>query len=171
MHIDIDVFVEMEMWHDAITDIQSYSTKIIENILKHNINKKAQHIEISIVLSGNNAIQKLNKTYRNKDKPTNVLSFPQTTAADIYDMHTPIIHLGDIIIAYETIAQESKVQNKDIRDHYTHMLVHGCLHLLHYDHETDEDAKEMEALEIEILHAFGIKNPYETDTFYGRITT
>ena len=92
----------------------------------------------------------MNKNYRHQDKPTNVLSFPQTSE-DMLDITQPFISLGDIIIAYETMKKEAEDQGKTFADHYSHMLVHGCLHLLHYDHQTDAQAQEMESLEIKIL--------------------
>jgi probable rRNA maturation factor len=153
---EIDIDIQGSHWTALIPGIETTTnqaiTATLEGLLPH-----AQHIEISIVLADNNFIQELNKKYRNKDKPTNVLSFPQT---DTDDLKMPAIMLGDIIITSEVIEQEAKDQNKDVKNHYTHMLVHGCLHLLHYDHTTDAQAKEMEALEIKILNNLGIKNPY-----------
>lgn len=115
----------------------------------------AQHpteapLEISIVLTNDEEIQTLNREYRGQDKPTNVLSFPQDV---------PIL-LGDIVVAYETLARETNEQNKSFKDHFTHMLVHGCLHLLGYDHIQEAEAENMETLEITILSSLGIKNPY-----------
>lgn len=108
-------------------------------------------VEVSIVLTDDAHIQALNRDYRGKDKPTNVLSFPQDEPS----------LLGDVIIAYETIAREAEEQNKSFSDHFTHMLVHGTLHLLGYDHEAEAEAEEMEALEVAILSDIGVKNPYE----------
>ena len=153
---DIDIDVSDEKWHDLIEDIENHTHDVIKNILS-NLLSNAEHVEISIVLSNDDFIQNLNKDYRNKDKPTNVLSFPQTEEDE---MDMPALMLGDIIITSGVIEQEAKEQSKSIKDHYTHMLVHGCLHLLHYDHITDEQAEEMESLEIKILDNLGIKNPY-----------
>lgn len=149
MTLEIDIAINDERWIEAIPDIEIYTHTTIEHVLT---NQNIKNSEISIVLSNNPFIQDLNKTYRNKDKPTNVLSFPQ---------NEPNM-LGDIIISFETIKQESIEQQKEMKNHFTHMLVHGCLHLLDYDHECDKDAKIMEALEISILHDLSIKNPYET---------
>lgn len=153
---DIDIDVSDEKWHDLIEGIENYTHNVIKNILS-NLLSNTEHVEISIVLSDDDFIQNLNKDYRNKDKPTNVLSFPQTEEDE---MDMPTLMLGDIIITSGVIEQEAKEQKKSIKDHYTHMLVHGCLHLLHYDHITDEQAEEMESLEIKILDNLGIKNPY-----------
>lgn len=113
-------------------------------------------VEISLVLADNDFVQKLNRDYRGKDKPTNVLSFPQDPEPGAAE-----IHLGDVVMAYETVLKESAEQNKLFGNHVTHLLVHGILHLLEYDHENDEEAEEMESLEIRILETLGIKNPYE----------
>lgn len=111
--------------------------------------------EVSVVLASNDFIQNLNKQYRNKDKPTNVLSFPQDDPR----------HLGDIILALQTIQTEAEAQKKSFENHFIHLVVHGFLHLLGYDHETDEEAREMEGLEIEILRHLSIENPYELENF------
>jgi len=116
-----------------------------------------KHSEVSVVLADNKFIQKLNKQYRYKDQPTNVLSFP---AMDEYNMED-IEQLGDIIIAFETTIKEAKAQNKEFINHFTHLIVHGLLHLLGYDHIKKEQAEEMEELEKKILLAMGIYDPYE----------
>lgn len=110
--------------------------------------------EISVVLADDAFIRELNRDYRGKDKPTNVLSFPNTD----YGKQDP--HLGDLILALETIEREAREQGKTVRNHVTHLLVHGVLHLLGHDHENDEDAEEMEASEIKILKKLGVANPY-----------
>lgn len=109
--------------------------------------------EVSIVLTDDSEIHELNKQYRNMDKPTNVLSF-ETGDDEL---------LGDIIISYDTVLREAHEQNKSFVAHATHMVVHGVLHLLGYDHIDDNDANKMEALEVEILGKLKIKNPYETN--------
>ncbi len=156
---DIDIDVRDRRWCEEIPSVEQDTHSLIKRILETQLGN-TEHIEISIVLSHDSFVQDLNKQYREKDKPTNVLSFPQTELEEIEEA-SPFVCLGDIIIAFETIKEEATEQNKATKDHYTHMLVHGCLHLLHYDHETDEEAQKMENLEIEILNDLGIKNPYE----------
>lgn len=112
-------------------------------------------LSVTITCVDDSAIQTLNKNFRDKDKPTNVLSFPD---GDIDENGR--LHLGDIAIAFETLEREAVEQKKDFHHHLTHMVAHGLLHLYGYDHETDEEAEEMESLEIEILEDMGIKNPY-----------
>ena len=157
MPLEIDINIKDERWNDSLQDIHNQTQSIISFVLSTQINADI-YMDISIVLADNQFIQNLNKTYRGKDKPTNVLSFPQTDT--IEEIAPPICSLGDVIIAYETIIAEALEQNKSPENHYTHMLVHGCLHLLHYDHETEDEAKIMENLEIEILKKLDIKNPY-----------
>ena len=104
-------------------------------------------------------ITELNATYRHKDKPTNVLSFPFD---DSQGLSLPL--LGDVVICAAVVADEAKQQGKALLDHWAHMVVHGVLHLLGYDHIDEAEAAEMEALEVEILAGLGIADPYLEDT-------
>ena len=114
-----------------------------------------QEFELTIRLVNIAESQQLNKQYRQKDKPTNVLSFPFEVPEGI-----ELNLLGDLVICSQVVEQEAKAQNKELFDHWAHMVIHGCLHLLGYDHINDTDANEMEALEIEILAKLAIANPY-----------
>ena len=107
--------------------------------------------EATIKWCDDHEIRELNHQFRGIDKPTNVLSFPDGEAG----------YLGDIAISLETIEREAAEQGKDSEDHLVHMVVHGILHLLGYDHENEEEAEAMEALEIIILSNLGIDNPYQ----------
>ena len=107
--------------------------------------------ELSISFISNNRIQKLNKKYRKKDAPTNVLSFPQETQGV----------LGDVVLSMDKIYEESVKQDKKPLYHFLHLLVHGVLHILGFDHNTEEEREKMEDLEIKILYKLGVKNPYE----------
>ena len=111
--------------------------------------------ELVIRVVDANESQKLNKTFRDKDYPTNVLSFP----ADIQLPEGPTI-LGDIAICLPVVKREADEQSKRFDQHFAHMVVHGCLHLMGYDHEDDDDADQMEAKEIGILENLGYPNPY-----------
>lgn len=117
-----------------------------------------------MLLTDDDAIRALNKTHRGKDHPTNVLSFPLATpdAMAAVGEHTTTapLMLGDIILAWGIIAAEARQQEKSMAAHVVHLTVHGMLHLLGYDHQIEEDATEMEALEISILSDMGIANPY-----------
>ena len=118
-----------------------------------------------MVLADDPFIQQLNHEYRGKNAPTNVLSFPgESFIAGDYTIlgqrREPVI-LGDVILSLDTLKREALAADKPLIDHLTHLLVHGILHLLGYDHETDEEAALMEQKEIEILCGVGIDSPYE----------
>lgn len=151
--IEIDTNVLCPDWPDISDILENVTAALSENLVFHEYGERA--IEISVVLADNLFIRNLNKTYRGKDKPTNVLSFPQDP-----DAGGKMINLGDVVLAYETVKLEAESQDKSFPDHVTHLLVHGILHLLEYDHENDEEAEEMESLEIRVLERLGIKNPY-----------
>lgn len=112
-------------------------------------------------LSDDAEIQRLNKDFRGKDKPTNVLSFPAGDEVPGMEMiEMPEKYIGDVIVSVETLEREAQEQNKTVRDHFVHLFVHSVLHLLGYDHIKDEEAEVMECLEIDILKSIGVNNPY-----------
>ena len=111
---------------------------------------------ISILVTSAQETQQLNKQYRAKDKPTNVLSFPMQLPDEV-----GMNMLGDIVLCASVIDEEARSQSKSESAHWAHMVVHGMLHLQGYDHIDDREAGEMEKLEIEILHSLGFDNPYE----------
>ncbi len=161
---EIDIAVHDERWNALIKRLPEPLEGICERVIQHGApdDFTPEILELSLVLTDDAKIQTLNHDYREKDKATNVLSFPQIDWSDEEDTALlPICNLGDIVVAYETIARESCEQNKSIENHFTHMLVHGILHLFGYDHIEQDDAEEMEALEIQLLASMGIKNPYE----------
>ena len=110
--------------------------------------------ELAIVLTNDSAIRKLNRTWRGKNEPTNVLSFPTDPQAGPHRL------LGDIVIAYETLAREARAERKPFDHHLAHLAVHGFLHLCGYDHENDRQAATMERLETAILARLGVPDPY-----------
>ncbi len=129
----------------------------------------------------NDEIQELNSTYRGKDAPTNILSFPydspdpeelppeaEADGADAdadadADAEDEGIYLGDLVIAMEVMRREAHEQDKTLTEHCAHLIIHGCLHLLGYDHIEDDEAEEMESLEIKALEHLGFANPYLAD--------
>ena len=114
--------------------------------------------EVSVRIVDAAEIHALNSDYRGKDKPTNVLSFPAGDVAGLpADMPIP---LGDVVICASVVREEAAAQGKAITDHWAHMLVHGTLHLLGFDHETETEAAQMEALETRILSEHGVADPY-----------
>jgi probable rRNA maturation factor len=116
--------------------------------------------EVAVMLTDDDGIQTLNRNWRGLDKPTNVLSFPALQPTGPVAEDDPPRMLGDIAIAYETMRREADEAEKPFDHHLSHLTVHGFLHLLGYDHESDDDAEEMEALETRILAQLGIPDPY-----------
>ena len=127
--------------------------------------------ELAIVLSHDSAIKALNRDWRGKDAPTNVLSFPAAPAGPSRNagksskksrrkFPRPTPYIGDIVIAYQTTAREAQAGGKPFRHHLAHLAVHGFLHLLGYDHENDRDAEQMENLERRILRRLEVPDPY-----------
>ena len=114
-------------------------------------------IEISVLLSDDGTVRDLNRDHRNKDSATNVLSFPGDVASTFPGAE---ILLGDIILAWQTVAKEARRDKKPVAEHMSHLVIHGVLHLLGYDHECDEDAAVMERLEVNCMASLGLSDPY-----------
>ena len=115
-------------------------------------------VDVSVRIVDEHEMRSLNRDYRNQDKSTNVLAFPAGDAGFVPPGEMPL--LGDIVVCAAVVAREAEEQGKLLDHHWSHMLVHGTLHLLGYDHNTDFDAEEMEALERRILDSLGIADPY-----------
>nr|WP_312052225.1 rRNA maturation RNase YbeY [Brevundimonas diminuta] len=111
--------------------------------------------DVVVLLAADEAVQDLNQRFRDKDRPTNVLSFPAAESA--------FPHLGDVVLGYAYCAAEAEAQGKTLSDHLSHLVVHGVLHLLGRDHEDDAEAEEMEAEEREILAELGVSDPYAVE--------
>ena len=120
-------------------------------------------VEVSIRLTSDDEVHTLNRQYRQQDKPTNVLSFPMVQP-DLIDGLSNTddgeVLLGDIVLAHETCAREAAERGVPVEDHATHLIVHGVLHLLGYDHMTDADAEAMESIEREVMASLGLHDPY-----------
>jgi probable rRNA maturation factor len=114
---------------------------------------------VDITLADDAAQRSLNRTWRGKDAPTNVLAFPAGNPAMRLPIDAPLL-LGDVVLAFETVRREATEQGKPLEDHLRHLVVHGVLHLLGYDHLDDGQAAAMEAREIAILAELGVPNPY-----------
>lgn len=110
---------------------------------------------LALLLADDEALRALNLEFRGKDRPTDVLSFPSLASDRPF--------LGDIAIAYGLAAGDAADQGKHLADHFAHLVIHGYLHLLGYDHGSDDEAAEMEAVEIKALETLSIRNPYQTD--------
>ena len=111
--------------------------------------------DVVVLLAADEAVQDLNQRFRDKDRPTNVLSFPAAESA--------FPHLGDVVLGYAYCAAEAETQGKSLSDHLSHLVVHGVLHLLGRDHEAEAEAEEMEAEEREILASLGVADPYAAE--------
>jgi probable rRNA maturation factor len=148
----IDVIVESGLWKEP---------RVVKSLVRRAVNEAAAAVstsgaELAIVLTDDSAIRLLNRDWRGTDAATNVLSFPARNAGG----EPPLI--GDIVLAYETIAREARDEGKPFDHHVAHLTVHGFLHLNGYDHERSKDAGEMEQLEREILRRLAIPDPYRS---------
>lgn len=154
MIMSYQIDIEINSQHPFIPS-QEKCEAWITTVLQH---QKLNNAEVSIYIVDEDEGQQINSQYRNKDYPTNVLSFP----ADIpEEVGVPL--LGDLIICAPVVEREAKEQQKDLEAHWAHMLVHGCLHLLGFDHLEDDEADLMEGLETHILQKLGFPPPYETN--------
>ena len=156
MNVTVDLAIENPSW-TALGDLQSLAERAAEAALCEAGFASEEGAELSCVFSDDASVRKLNARWRGLDKPTNVLSFPATgPAAELL--------LGDVVLAYETVAREAAAEDKPIRAHVAHLIVHGVLHLVGHDHEVDEEADAMEALEVRALGRLGLADPYAEAT-------
>jgi probable rRNA maturation factor len=168
--IEADVFVEspsdwgdVEAWTDLIARI---CTQTIHKTPFAELIDSPALIDLSVRLTDDATVQALNLDARGINKPTNVLSFQFLDRNDLCRLAgKPAATLGDMALAHETIRQEAKAQGKRFEDHATHLVVHGLLHMLGYDHQEDAQADTMETLERDILAGLGLADPYADPTF------
>lgn len=157
------------VWPEA-TDWESLATRAAASALNATpygtLSDAAATVEISIRLTDNDEVQALNRDYRQKDKATNVLSFPMI-APDLLDTVANTddgeVLLGDIVLAYGVCEVEAREKGITLQDHATHLIVHGTLHLLGYDHQGQAEAEAMEQIERDVLATLGIADPYLND--------
>jgi probable rRNA maturation factor len=153
--IELDILVEAGDWPGEAKLEQLALSAVEVTLAELGIDGAS---ELSLVFTDDAHIRELNAEWRRKDKPTNVLSFPAFPPEKGRTRLPPM--LGDIVLAFETVQREAALEEKPFDHHLSHLLVHGLLHLLGYDHETDGEAQEMEALERRILARLAIGDPY-----------
>lgn len=165
----LDIVEEDPRW--AALDLENLAESALITTLEH-LNLDPDVSEITILACDDARIADLNADFRGKPTPTNVLSWPADERGAAQDGGVPLtvtadfdgmLELGDIAISYDTCAKEARAAGKSMTDHVTHLIIHGTLHLLGYDHERDADATLMEGIEVEILGKLGLDDPYRED--------
>ena len=162
--LNIDVNIDNSDWKKDFPKLDDFLVTISNKLFnKLALTKYSDNIEFSVMLTDDDSIQKLNLEYRGKNYPTNSLSFPtqDKSIKNISDHNFSHGILGDLVFSYQKILDEAIQQKKKLEDHFAHLLIHGLLHLLGYDHNTEDEAMEMEGIEVDILSLFKIKSPYE----------
>jgi probable rRNA maturation factor len=152
----IEIIVDAPAW-ETIADLEGLATRVVRASCGASGAMLASGSEVAITFCDDAAIRALNAQWRQRDAATNVLSFPTPGRLE------GKLLLGDIVIAHETVAREAAEQGKTFEDHTAHMIIHGFLHLIGYDHETPEEADVMEATERRIASALGLSDPYERE--------
>jgi probable rRNA maturation factor len=155
MKLSIDILVEDDRWSDAM-NLDDITRRAVDAVMARADPDCAPNAEVSFLFCDDTRIRALNAAWRAKDSSTNVLSFPAPEAAEWSA-------LGDVALAYDTVAREAADEAKTVEQHTTHLIVHGVLHLIGYDHENDVDATEMELLESEILVSLGLPDPWREE--------
>jgi probable rRNA maturation factor len=163
LEIAIDADEEWDSSRSLERLVRSAAEAAIAESAFPEIATSSRPVELSVRLTGDEQVRALNAEWRGKDKATNVLSFPMASETDLHQSNIagPELLLGDIILARGVCEAEAADKGVAVDDHAAHLLVHGTLHLLGYDHHDDGDAAEMEAREVRALARLGIANPYE----------
>lgn len=155
MTIQIEISIECPGWREL--HLEALVAESLNAALEESGDQLAVGAEVSLLFCDDARVRELNRDFRGQDKSTNVLSFPTPDPLET----APFI--GDIAVAYETVAREAREQSKSLDQHSRHMIVHGFLHLLGYNHEDEGEAEAMEALEVRVLSRLGVDNPYRED--------
>lgn len=154
--VTVDILVEAGSWPSE-AELTSLARRAVDGVLAEIGAKSNTTSELSLVFSDDAHVRKLNSGWRGKDRPTNVLSFPAFPGGSRGTL-PPM--LGDVVLAWETVRAEAEAEGKPVLDHIAHLITHGVLHLIGYDHETDAEAEEMEEAERRILAGMGVPDPY-----------
>ena len=165
--LEIELILEDQRWLEICSDftflkktaLLALGQQTAQTAYPDIVALKSPHRLAVLVLSNDEAVEHLNKSYRGKDKPTNILSFPVTDDLIPGEEAEPV-HIGDAILAYEYVRNEAENEKKEIKSHISHLVIHGVLHLLGYDHVECEEAETMETLEISLMNQLGLEDPY-----------
>jgi probable rRNA maturation factor len=152
----VEVLRRSRAWSPAVGEIRAWASAAL--------GRRAPGREIAVRLVGANESRSLNARYRGRDKATNVLSFPLRNAAALAPAAASALPLGDLVICSSLVRSEAQWQRKSVRAHWAHLVVHGVLHLIGYDHVRPDDARRMERREIAVLKRLGFANPYRSVT-------
>jgi probable rRNA maturation factor len=181
MKVSLDISVPSSLWR-GLPRARAVARETIAAAAAESGGSLREGVEVSLCLTDDDALRALNARWRGIDKPTNVLSFPAPVDAvadrvsrghrprlqpPIAQGSAPVVSLGDIALAYETLTREAENLGVPVVDHYRHLIAHGFLHLIGYDHETDAEAERMEALETRILARLGAADPYAREFIGG----
>jgi probable rRNA maturation factor len=158
MSPSLDIRVSSRLWRN-LPGARAIARRAIAAAIAESGVRLADAAEISLALSDDSEVRALNARWRGLDRPTNVLSFPAAPPERL--SRAPVV--GDVIVAYETMAREAEGEGKSPADHFRHLIVHGALHLFGYDHQGDGKAEAMEALERRILARLGVADPYAAE--------
>jgi probable rRNA maturation factor len=155
--IEVELVEPSPRWREKLPRRRALCVSAVEAALAAAKPRLTRRTEVSLVLGDDALVRRLNRQWRRIDRATDVLSFP------VVDELTPpraTALMGDVVLAFETVAREAQEQGKSLADHLRHLVVHGVLHLMGYDHEMPEEAERMETIEIEVLARLGIADPY-----------
>ena len=160
-NLDISIDIRSKRWHDTNFDVTNICRTAASQAIVV-LPAESGEVEISVVLADDAFVRELNRTWRNIDASTNVLAFPCSDGEENSGVGAETL-LGDVIVAFQTTEREAIELHLPLEHHFTHLIIHGVLHLLGYDHIDDCDATIMENLEIAALAGLGIGNPYAED--------
>lgn len=163
--MQVDISITCADWLTDLPDAEAIAARVAQQV-DTGARKLPASVEVSLLLCDDDTGRRLNRQWRDRDAATNVLSFPNLDANDLTSAAVaaaadgrPLL-LGDVVLAHGVVRREAAAQGKSLADHVSHLLVHGLLHLLGFDHETDDDAAVMEPMEVDILAGLGIADPY-----------
>ena len=164
MKLAIEIAVECDKWVTAIPALDELAARVSDACLAEAHPRLAEGAELSLLFCDDATIRALNASWRQQDKATNVLSFPAAPPGRLAAARL----LGDVALAFETVEREAREQGKPLRDHVAHLIAHGILHLLGFDHENDADAERMERSERAALARLGLADPYRAHDLEAR---